>query len=136
MGQSIDRGQPESFGGCFTMNRYKVHLHSEQFDGFLHAACGAVDIAGPSPRVVGEDDFEKTHRKNRCRKCVKDMWPSGGEPLGPGEKALRHYLISWTNWDNDYSSLIICAVSKAQARRLIKEAYPSSRCYKVEELKG
>lgn len=57
-----------------------VHLHDEQFDGHLHAACGGLDTSAPSSRVVGEDDFEATPRARRCRHCARLWWPRGGEP--------------------------------------------------------
>lgn len=57
----------------------KIHLHCEEFDGALHAQCGAIDVLPPSSRIVSEDDFEQTPRNQRCRKCAEYCWPYGGE---------------------------------------------------------
>ena len=57
-----------------------IHLHSEQFDGHLHAECGAGDWKPPSLRCVGADDFEKLPRSKRCLKCTRYWWPNGGDP--------------------------------------------------------
>jgi len=61
----------------------KVHLHSEQFDGYLHAACyrAPFDPPAPDPRIVGEDDFEKLPRAARCHYCTRINWPRGGDPI-------------------------------------------------------
>lgn len=61
----------------------KVHLHSEQFDRHLHAACGTVRTMTPEEGeniILGEDRFEKVAKVLRCRLCAKEMWPRGGEP--------------------------------------------------------
>jgi hypothetical protein len=60
----------------------KVHLHEEQFDNRLHAACcrAPFDPPAPDPRIVGEDDFEATPKDKRCRYCARIWWPRGGEP--------------------------------------------------------
>ena len=59
----------------------KHHLHSEQFDGWLHAQCGSGDVPYPNKKIVGEDEFEKLPRQERCRKCAAYYWPHGGEGL-------------------------------------------------------
>lgn len=58
----------------------KVHLHSEQFDGWLHAECGAGDWDADSPRCLGSDEFEKLPRARRCSRCTRSWWPHGGSP--------------------------------------------------------
>jgi hypothetical protein len=58
-----------------------THLHAEQFDGHLHAACNRLGgLEAPSPRIVGEDDFDKLTKWQRCRYCARINWPRGGEP--------------------------------------------------------
>jgi len=57
----------------------KVHIHSEQFDGWLHAECGAGDWQPPNPRCVSEDDFEKVPRPMRCIACDRYWWPNGDD---------------------------------------------------------
>jgi hypothetical protein len=57
-----------------------VHLHSEQFDGWLHAQCGAGDWEAPNPRCVAEGEFEKLPSGERCVTCTRDYWPRGGDP--------------------------------------------------------
>lgn len=57
----------------------KFHLHSEQFDGWLHAECGAGDVATPNPWVLGEKDFSDMPRDKRCARCSKYNWPYGVE---------------------------------------------------------
>jgi hypothetical protein len=56
----------------------KVHLHWEQFDGHLHAACCRVpyDPTPPDPRIVLETAFEKTPRKDRCFYCNRFNEPA------------------------------------------------------------
>lgn len=58
-----------------------VHLHSEQFDGHLHAVCGAGDWFPPNSRCVSGDAFEAVARISRCRRCAAYWWPMGGEPV-------------------------------------------------------
>lgn len=62
----------------------KMHLHDEQFDGYLHATCGAGDWIADAkvlhPRVVCDDDFERLSYTNRCRNCARLYWPHG-EPI-------------------------------------------------------
>lgn len=58
----------------------KVHLHDEQFDGWLHAACARLDAQPPSDVIVDEDSFEEVPRDRRCRFCSGINWPKGGEP--------------------------------------------------------
>lgn len=65
----------------------KVHLHSEQFDGWLHAECGAGDRQRPFRLIVSADDFEITPYRRRCRKCARYWWPTGGESLGEVDHA-------------------------------------------------
>ena len=58
-----------------------VHIHSEQFDGWMHAECGAGDWEAPSDKCAYPDDFEKMPRANRCKKCTRYWWPRGfGDP--------------------------------------------------------
>lgn len=60
----------------------KIHLHSEQFDGYLHAECGRLDSDvryAPHPNIVGTDDFEAAPARKRCRICARANWPHGGE---------------------------------------------------------
>ena len=56
----------------------KTHLHDEQFDNHLHAACGRTD--GVSPNDLRArffvEDLEKVPRADRCRRCAR----YGGEP--------------------------------------------------------
>lgn len=60
----------------------KIHLHSEQFDGWLHAECGAGDVEAPNPWIVGEDVFSELPRAKRCARCTAYNWPKGfGDPL-------------------------------------------------------
>lgn len=57
----------------------KTHLHSEQFDGHLHAECCAgSDYNGL--KIVGERTFGALPAKERCRRCTKLNWPYGGDP--------------------------------------------------------
>jgi hypothetical protein len=49
----------------------KVHNHSEQFDGALHAVCGRGN------KVVTNDEFEATEPNLRCKLCEKDWFPCG-----------------------------------------------------------
>jgi len=62
----------------------KLHWHSEQFDGHLHAACGAGDLTPSEGEnvIVGDDRFEAASSAVRCRRCAALYWPRGGEPLG------------------------------------------------------
>lgn len=70
-----------------------VHLHSEQFDGYLHAECGAGDWKPDSKRCREADDFEKLSRTERCPKCTRYWWPHGyGDP---DEQGRPH-------WHEDY----------------------------------
>jgi hypothetical protein len=55
----------------------KVHLHSEQFDGWLHAQCGAGEWKSGSPRCVEADEFEKLPRAMRCKHCSRYWFPNG-----------------------------------------------------------
>lgn len=52
----------------------KIHLHSEQFDGYLHAACCRCpfDPPGPDPRIVGEKDFHRLPRERQCYYCRRE----------------------------------------------------------------
>lgn len=52
----------------------KVHNHSEQFDGALHATC---QHAGNNPTVVTSDEFAATHTARRCWWCERDEFPNG-----------------------------------------------------------
>lgn len=49
----------------------KVHLHSEQFDGAVHAWCGRGTTA------VEEHVFEATAPALRCQLCDRDWFPYG-----------------------------------------------------------
>lgn len=65
--------------------RRLVHLHEEQFDGHLHGACCRFPHdphpSEPMARfVVGEDEFSKLPRKDRCSYCTRINWPHGGDP--------------------------------------------------------
>jgi hypothetical protein len=57
----------------------KTHVHSEQFDGSLHAWCCA-GSSHDGTKVVVENDFAAIPYADRCRKCAADQWPRGGEP--------------------------------------------------------
>lgn len=57
----------------------KIHLHEEQFDGVVHAACGRTNSTDPQ-RVIPEDSFSELSRVTRCAYCSKINWPHG-EPL-------------------------------------------------------
>lgn len=62
----------------------KIHLHDEQFDFYLHAACGRYDskVRGlRDPYILGEEDFEKVPSAKRCSRCTRINWPRGGAPL-------------------------------------------------------
>lgn len=52
----------------------KTHLHSEQFDGHLHAWCGR---GGETAKVVPEDAFEATEPAQRCQLCDREWFPNG-----------------------------------------------------------
>ena len=58
----------------------KTHLHSEQFDGHLHAVCCTIKNEDKAKIVGGGDQFEDTPYDQRCRKCSEENWPNGGEP--------------------------------------------------------
>lgn len=55
----------------------QVHLHEDQFDGWLHASCGARDVQAPDILVVPEDEFCQTPSRLRCRKCEQAAFPHG-----------------------------------------------------------
>ncbi len=60
-----------------------IHVHAEQFDSHLHAACGRYDskVRGePDPRVIGEDEFARLPSWRRCFYCTRINWPHGGAP--------------------------------------------------------
>jgi hypothetical protein len=60
----------------------KVHLHAEQFDGHLHAACGRLEAQeAPSEYVKGEEEFSRLARWERCNHCTRINWPRGGDPI-------------------------------------------------------
>lgn len=62
----------------------RVHIHSEQFDGCLHAACGAIDAEGPRHSCIEfEEEFMKLPRKVLCDKCVELEFPHGFEDTRP-----------------------------------------------------
>lgn len=57
-----------------------IHLHSEQFDAYMHAQCGAGDwprSGRAALRCVGEDAFEALPSARRCRKCSAYWFPNG-----------------------------------------------------------
>lgn len=58
----------------------KVHLHDEQLDGALHAACRKMSRPAGSPEIVGDEDFEATPAHLRCKVCAIHYWPYA-EPL-------------------------------------------------------
>lgn len=59
----------------------KVHLHDEQFDGVMHAACARVDDA--TGKIVTSDEFGRIPPASRCRYCERYEWPHGGAPNQP-----------------------------------------------------
>jgi hypothetical protein len=65
----------------------KTHLHSEQFDGHLHAACcrAPFDPKGPDPRIVGEDEFGALPASEQCSYCRREMYPHGGPTDGDAQ---------------------------------------------------
>lgn len=64
----------------------KIHMHSEQFDGHLHAACCRFphDPAPGEPIaqfIVDEEVFSELPRVKRCYYCTQINWPKGfGDP--------------------------------------------------------
>ena len=60
----------------------KIHLHSEQFDGYLHAACGCLDLHPDDGEniILDEDRFDAAASCMRCRKCEREMYPHGVPP--------------------------------------------------------
>ena len=60
----------------------KHHLHDEQFDNHLHAACARTDAIAPDdPRArFFLDDLATVLKADRCRACARIWWPHGGEP--------------------------------------------------------
>jgi hypothetical protein len=46
---------------------------------------------------------------------------------------MRHYLVSWTNWNGEYGSLIIYAKDKAQAKSLVNASYVHAHKIKARE---
>lgn len=52
----------------------KIHLHSEQFDGYLHAACGRAD---ETARILTDDDFEAAPEADICAYCAREYCPHG-----------------------------------------------------------
>jgi len=67
-----------------------VHLHDEQFDGWLHAACGALDAEPPHALVEIEDEFYKLRRSVRCPKCSRLAFPHGETPPTPQTQEPGH----------------------------------------------
>jgi hypothetical protein len=61
------------------VTRGKIHLHSEQFDGYLHAACGRAD---ESARILTDDAFASAPPAERCAYCSREYWPHGEWPHG------------------------------------------------------
>ena len=49
----------------------KLHLHTEQFDGHMHAWCGRGDTA------LYEGQFNATDRERRCKLCEREQFPHG-----------------------------------------------------------
>jgi len=51
---------------------------------------------------------------------------------------MKYYYMTWYNsmFHDSFKEQILYAKSKAQAKRLIKEAYSSVVSFKIEELKG
>jgi hypothetical protein len=74
----------------------KTHLHSEQFDGHLHAACcrAPFDPKGPDPRIVGEDEFETLPASKQCGHCRREMYPHGGGPTDGADYDLKQKIES------------------------------------------
>lgn len=58
--------------------RDKIHLHDEQFDGALHAACCRLDRPAGDPRIVSEETFAIVSAAYRCKRCTRNYWPLGG----------------------------------------------------------
>lgn len=73
----------------------KVHVHSEQFDGAWHAACGRGSDAVP-PLV-----FEATPRERRCAFCDRDWFPHGQPEwhLSHAQRMLAAHLTTETTLD-------------------------------------
>lgn len=49
----------------------KIHNHTDQFDGAMHAWCGRGKTA------VSSKVFEATDPALRCRVCERDWFPNG-----------------------------------------------------------
>lgn len=72
----------------------KYHLHSEQFDGALHAAC----FRFPHDPFPGEKyskfiltdvkSFVRLDKDKRCKFCEREEFPHGGIPEWYRELAL------------------------------------------------
>lgn len=60
----------------------KIHLHSEQFDGAMHAECGRFPY-DPKPGekyfefIESEEVFETLPREKRCSYCIDYWFPRG-----------------------------------------------------------
>lgn len=57
----------------------RVHLHDEQFDDHLHAACHRVRHE-ETAKIVGDHEFQHTPIADRCRYCSVLYFPFG-EPV-------------------------------------------------------
>ena len=56
----------------------KVHCHSEQFDGAMHATCGRVTSQPTgTKRIVNNAVFSATDPGTRCFFCDRDWFPKG-----------------------------------------------------------
>lgn len=80
MGMTGYAGSPAQMEDRVEQMKMKIHLHVEQFDGYLHAACGQLDAPVGSPRIFTEDDFSELPRSRRCARCTREWWPIGGDP--------------------------------------------------------
>lgn len=47
---------------------------------------------------------------------------------------MKHYLVSWTNYQNDYRSLILWAKDRAEAKALVNASYVHAANIKAREL--
>ncbi len=47
---------------------------------------------------------------------------------------MKHYLVSWTNYQNDYRSLILWAKDKDEAKALVNASYVHAANIKAREL--
>jgi hypothetical protein len=48
---------------------------------------------------------------------------------------MKHFLVSWKNYRNEYRDSIVCAVTSIQAKSLVKAAYKQANHIRARELK-